>query len=70
MSVAQLQTALDALDGTIAALYTSPKPSYSIGDRSFSWDQYRASLMKERAELKQLILNETGAVEIRSIALG
>ena len=70
MSVAQLRTGLDALDLEIATVIAERKPSYSVDGRSMDWNGYRDHLLKHRAELKQLIINESGAVEAVGHVLG
>lgn len=60
----------EGISAKLAALYADPKPTYSVDGRSWSWDQHRASLLKELADVNKLIIQATGAMELRSIALG
>lgn len=39
----------------IAAMMSSPKPSYSNGERSVSWAEYRRQLMSELEQINKLI---------------
>ena len=64
MSVANLTTARNALEAYLATMYTSPKPSYSVDGRSFSWDAHRASIVAELDGLNDMIQKRTGAVEL------
>ena len=70
MSVADLTAVRDAKESTLAAEMLNPKPTYSVGGRSISWDSHRDSLIKQISDLNTLIIQRTGAVEIHTIALG
>ena len=68
MSLANLKTALAAVDAAIAA-FDHSRITYSVDGRSFSPHTDYESLLKRRLDLEQLIINETGAVEISTIVL-
>jgi hypothetical protein len=50
---AQIQTELDEVHVALRAAVTSPKPSYSIGSRRFSWNQYYEWLLRRARGLKE-----------------
>ena len=70
MSVAELTAVRDAKESTLAAEMLNPKPTYSVGGRSVSWDSYRQSLIKEISDLNTLIIQRSGAVELHTRLLG
>ena len=63
MSVADLETALAAVDEAIAN-FDHTRITYSVDGRSFSPHVDYESLLKRRKELRQQIINEGGAVRI------
>jgi hypothetical protein len=70
MSLADLETALENLEGILAAATANPRPNYSVGGRTFSWGEYIASLNEDIKNTRKLILDRQGAVEFKTIALG
>lgn len=65
-----LRTARDNLASELATESANPQPSYSVGGRSFSWNDYRTSLIDQIHELTAAIIKEQGAVEIQTQAFG
>lgn len=61
-----LQTAYDNCCAALAALYNDPKPSYSVGGRSYSWNELRESLTKDQYALLQAIQAADGPFECDS----
>jgi len=50
-----LTAARDSLAAKIASVMANPRPSYSVDGRSFSWTEYRASLLRELKDLQAAI---------------
>jgi hypothetical protein len=65
-----LTTSRDNLASTLATESANPRPNYSVDGRSYSWDQYRSSLVQQIADLNQAIINANGGVEAQNIAFG
>jgi len=42
---------LATIDSLLSDIVATPKPSYKIGDKSFSWNEYYNFLLKAREQL-------------------
>jgi len=56
MDTTTLETARTNLIASLAADSVNPKPNYSIGNRSVSWDSWRDHLLDEIEKLTDLII--------------
>ena len=68
--LADLTTARDALAAELATESANPRPNYSVAGRSFSWSEYRSSLVAQIKDLNLQVINATGAVELKTSAYG
>lgn len=59
-----LTTSRDNLAAALAAESANPRETYSVDGRSYSWNEYRQSLVTQIDELNALVIKATGAVEI------
>ena len=66
MALVDLQNALQAIDTELSVGKISP--NYSIDGKSVSWADYRGMLVKQREDIKELIILES-PYEIRTNAL-
>lgn len=68
--IANLKTARTNLAAKIAEVSANPLPTYSVGDRSFSWVEYYRWLLEQLKEIDTTIATEesgdNGAWEVRS----
>jgi hypothetical protein len=48
-----IQMAINNLAATLAIESAAPKPSYSLHGHSVDWDEYRQSLIRAMADLRQ-----------------
>ena len=46
MTEAQIQAMIELARIQLAAMLASPKPSYSVGEHSYSWTEYQDMLMR------------------------
>lgn len=60
-----LRTIIDGYYAQLAELAVERKPSYSVGGRSFSWEQYQAKLWEwiKEAEARLALEGDTNGCE-------
>ena len=69
--IEKLEAIRDATaDKMVAHMAADTKATYSVDGRSFDWAGYRAQLMKQLDEVRELIRLDNGPQEQRTIALG
>lgn len=56
MDISSLTTARSNLMTALATESANPKPSYSIGNRSVSWDDWRSKMIDDIDKLSELIV--------------
>lgn len=66
--LATLNAQLDQCLANLTTILAKPKPSYSVGGQSVSWDAYKAGLEKTIEFLRQQIQIEGGPVEFQTRA--
>ncbi len=65
-----LTTSRDALLTKLATESANPRPNYSVDGRSFTWDDYRSSLINQIEQLNKMIIRAGGAQEITTQVFG
>ena len=68
--LADLLTAQANFATELATESASPRPNYSVGGRSVSWDEYTTNMLGKLERLRSEIIKERGAVEIQTQAFG
>jgi hypothetical protein len=61
-----LTAALDNIARQLADMTASPKPSYSVGDRSVSWTEHFNSLLDQQEALEVALQRCDGPFEVRT----
>lgn len=64
-----LQTAYENYAGILRQVTATPKPSYSVDGKSYSWTEYQAFIITQMKELKCLIQQEDEPFIVRSRAI-
>jgi hypothetical protein len=64
-----ITAARDRLAEKLATESLNPRPNYSVGGRTVSWDTYSNSLVNKLEKLNQMVINANGAGVISTIVL-
>jgi hypothetical protein len=65
-SQASLFTARQNIAAQIASMTATPKPSYSVDGKSFSWGEHFNNLLAALESIDESILRSDGAFEVRT----
>lgn len=58
---------IEAIDVKIDGIVSDPKPSYKIGDKSMSWNEYYSFLLKAKEALQKSADAEIEIVDFASV---
>ncbi len=67
-AIDDLKTAKANIAARLAAITADPKPSYTVGDQTFQWNEYFEKLTAQLKEINLLISIEDGPQEYDSQA--
>lgn len=62
-----LQTAYNSACQNLVDFLAAPKVSYTVGDRTFSWNEYHKILLDAVDQLREALHRETRFFVVRSV---
>ncbi|CAB4144890.1 hypothetical protein UFOVP466_80 [uncultured Caudovirales phage] len=65
-----LATAKANYAATLASISASPKPSYSIDGRSYSWVEYQKFILEQMAAIDKQTASESGSDTFEGVVFG
>ena len=68
-AVDDIQTTINQLAATLASITASPQPNYSIQGVSLSFNEYKDSLVKNIADLQEVLVMLSGPYQLVSVGV-
>lgn len=68
-TVDDVQTTINQLSAMLVEITASPQPSYSVQGVSVSWSEYKDSLIKNIADLQEVLIFLSGPYQMVTVGV-